>query len=174
MEPILQMTGQIAGLVILDIVLLVSLLVVPLGLPGNFVIVGAALIAGFATRFVPIGWIDIAAMLGLAVIGEVVEGFLGSAMAGRYGASKWGMVGAFGGGLIGAVLGTAAMPVLGTLIGSFIGTAGGAILVEWALGATTSDGARAGFGALLGRSLSTLFKLSIGMAMAIYVMIRVH
>ncbi|MBD3335716.1 MAG: DUF456 family protein [Candidatus Eisenbacteria bacterium] len=173
---------RIAAVVVLDAVLLFGLLAIPLGLSGNFIILGAALVTALLTRFALIGWVALVVMTGSTILGEVVESLLGSLMARRYGATKWGMSGAFFGawggallgGAIGAALGSLILPLVGTLIGSFIGTAAGAILMEVGRGSTRGDGMRAGYGAFLGKTLASAFKLAIGIAMVVYIAIRVH
>jgi uncharacterized protein YqgC (DUF456 family) len=174
MEETLAAVLRVLGLVVLDVVLLASLVAVPIGLPGNFVIVGAALVVALLTRFAAVGWWTVGIFLGAAVLGEVLEGALGPAVATRYGATRWGMIGAVAGGIVGAIAGTAVAPVVGTVLGSLLGTAVGAPLLEWVRGASRSDGMRAGYGAFLGRSIAALIKLFIGMGMAAYLAAKVH
>jgi hypothetical protein len=173
---------RIGGLVLLDLVLLAGLLAVPLGLSGNFIILGAALVTALATGFSAVGWEALAVMAGLVVAGEIAEALLGALVARKFGATKWGMSGALlggwggalAGGFIGGALGTLFLPVVGTLIGSFAGTALGAVLLEIFRGGGTRDGARAGLGAFVGKVLASSFKLAIGVGMAVYLVIRVH
>ena len=174
MEDAAHMVLRVLGLLVLDVVLFASLIAIPIGLPGTFVIAGAAVVTLLATGGAHYGWVAVIVMAALAVLGEVIESFLGPAVAGRYGATKWGMAGAFLGGIAGAVLGTALYPVVGTVIGSFIGTAFGAPLLEWSRGASGGEGARAGFGAFLGKGVASAIKLAFGMAMAIYIVMKVH
>jgi len=164
---------RVLGLIGLDVLLLAGLVAIPLGLSGNFIILGAALLVALVSRFSLIGWAALIVMGVLVLLGEVLEALLGSVMARRYGASKWGMAGAFAGGLLGAVWGTAIVPLVGTILGSFVGTAIGALLAEMARG-SREEGVRAGWGALLGRTLASAFKLAIGMGMTVYVVIRTH
>lgn len=173
---------RIGGVILLDLVLIFGLFAIPLGLSGNFIILGAALITAIVTGFKTVGWIALIIMAAFVIIGEIVESFLGALMARKYGATKWGMSGAllggYGGailgGIIGAALGTFIVPVIGTLIGSFIGTALGAVLFEVARGSGKEKGAKAGLGAFVGKLLSSTFKLAIGIGMAIYIVIHTH
>jgi hypothetical protein len=173
---------HVLGLVLLDLVLLVGLFAIPLGLSGNFIILGAAVVTALVTGFQAVGWLALAVMAAAVTMGEVVEAFLGTLMARRYGASAWGMSGAFlggwggavAGGALGAAAGTLVAPVIGTLVGSFLGTAVGAILMEWLRGNRTRGGIRAGWGALLGKILSSSLKLAIGLGMAVYLVLRTH
>ena len=165
---------RILGLVVFDVVLLAGLLAIPIGLGGNFIILGAALVVALVTRFVSIPWYALVILAVCVIIGEVVEALLGSLMARRYGASGWGMTGAFVGGLAGAAAGTAILPVIGTLIGSFLGTALGALVVERISGAGEAEGTRAGFGAFLGKTLASALKFAIGAGAVIYLIKVTH
>lgn len=164
----------VGGLVLLDVVLVAALLMIPLGLGGNFVLLGTALLIGFLTKFTVISVWVIAVFAILVILGEVVEAVLGSFVAQKFGASKWGMLGAFLGGLVGAVIGTAWLPIIGSLIGSFAGAAAGAVALELINGKETAPGLKAGWGAFLGKVLATAFKLGVGFGMALYLVIRTH
>jgi uncharacterized protein YqgC (DUF456 family) len=173
---------KIAGIILLDLVLLAGLFAIPLGLSGNFIILGAALIVAVIGKFQMIGWLALLLMAVAVIVGEIVESFLGSLMARRYGATGWGMSGAFLGGwggailggAVGAALGTLALPVIGTLIGSFLGTAAGAVILELSRGSDSEKGFRAGMGAFVGKVLASSFKIAIGIAMVVYIVVRVH
>lgn len=166
---------KVLALIFLDLGILCSLILIPLGLPGIYVLLGLALLAAWLGGFQAIGWIALLAMLGFIVLAEVVEALLGSALAKKYGASWWGVLGAFAGGIAGVVLGSALLPVLGSLLGAFLGAAAGAVLLEgWHLRRIDGDALRAGWGALLGKLLASLFKMSVGMGIAVYVIMRTH
>jgi len=165
---------RIAGLVLLDLVLLAGLLAIPLGLSGNFIILGAGLVAALISRFSMVTIAGLVVMGVFVALGELVESLLGSVVARKYGASKWGMIGAFAGGILGAAAGTPIFPVVGTVIGSFVGTAAGALIAELLRGSPTDEGTMAGFGALVGRTLASAFKMAVGMAMVVYIVYRTH
>ncbi|MBN1824812.1 MAG: DUF456 domain-containing protein [Candidatus Eisenbacteria bacterium] len=165
---------RIVGLVLLDAVLLAGLLAIPLGLGGNFILLGAVVVVGIVTRFTLFSWVALLVLAALTAAGEVLEALLGSLVARRYGATGWGMGGAFAGGLAGAAIGSVIFPLVGTLIGSFAGTALGAVLGE-RLGGTDEDRtARAGWGAFLGRSLASAIKLAIGFGMTVWLVRVTH
>ena len=166
---------RIVGLIGLDLGLVVCLLLVPLGVPGNFIMIGLALLAAWIGGFQSIGWLALVLMLAAAVLGEVVEALLGSAMARRFGASWWGVGGAFVGGIVGAMLGSAVIPLLGTLVRAFLGAAAGAVALEaWHARKVDQGALRAGWGAFLGKLLASLFKMSIGMGIAAWIVLRTH
>ncbi len=157
---------EIFLLVLLHIAVLAGLFAVVLGLSGNFILLAIALVTAIVGQFdtFPL-WLWFTLLAG-AVFGEVVEAWLGVAAARGFGASRWGMIGTFIGGLVGAALGTAWIPLLGSVIGAFAGAFAGAFLGELLGGQTTAKGAKAGFGAFLGKVVATTFKLVIGILIA--------
>ncbi|MCA9754730.1 MAG: DUF456 domain-containing protein [Candidatus Eisenbacteria bacterium] len=170
----MQTFADIAWLVLLDIVLLAGVLAIPLGLGGNFILLGAGLVVAIVTGFQTVGWIALVVAAVFVILGEVVEAVLGSLVAQKFGASRWGMLGAFAGGILGAIAGTAWIPLIGSLIGSFVGAAAGAVALELATGKDRDPGLRAGWGAFLGKVLSTAFKLAIGIGWAVFLVLRTH
>ena len=141
-----------------------GLVLVALGLPGLWVIVAA--VCGYAALpgVTAFGWGTIAIVLALAVLGELVELWLGYGLARRYGGSKRAGWGALLGGLAGAIVGVP-VPIVGSVVGSFLGSFVGAAVLEYT---RAPDGAlRAGWGALLGRIAATSAKMALGIAMAV-------
>ena len=114
------------GLALFFVVQLVALAIVPLGLPGTFVQVGAAAVLTLASDGAHLGWWWVGTFLVLALVGEVVEFLSGQWGARRFGGSSAAAWGALAGGLIGAIVGGIPVPVVGSVIASFIGTFVGA------------------------------------------------
>jgi len=165
---------HILALIGLDLVLLIGWIAIPLGLSGNFILLGAALATALLTGFDAVGWPALIIMAVAVALGEIIEVLLGSLVAQKYGASRWGMLGAFVGGLIGAVLGTMILPIIGSILGSFWGAGLGALLFELLHRKQVAPGMRAGWGAIIGKFMATGIKISIGTAMIVYVVIRTH
>jgi uncharacterized protein YqgC (DUF456 family) len=154
-------------LVLLHVAVLAGMAAIVLGLSGNFILLGLALLVAWLGKFLHLSvglWF---VLLVLAVGGEVVEAFLGVAAARTFGATRWGMIGAFLGGLAGAALGTLWIPVLGSLVGAVLGAFAGAFAGERVRGTGTRASVRAGTGALLGRAAATVFKVGIGIFIAV-------
>ena len=144
---------------------LAGLALVALGLPGLWVMVLAVVTYSWLTDFQRIGLATIVAVLALAVVGEVIEAWLGFGLARRYGGSKRAGWGALIGGLVGAVVGVP-VPVIGSVIGAFVGSFAGAVVFEYSKsGASTA--LRAGWGALLGRAAATAAKMGVGLVIAV-------
>jgi uncharacterized protein YqgC (DUF456 family) len=108
--------------------MLLSIFVVPLGLPGTFFMVAAAIAADYFAS-AGIGWIAIGIALALAVTAEVLEWTLSARFAQKYGGSKRAGWGAIIGGFLGAFIGIP-VPVIGSMIGAFAGAFVGALVAE--------------------------------------------
>src|SRR3989442_11512920 len=103
------MTHPVASL-LLALCCLAGLVLVPLGLAGLWVMVAGVVGYGWLTDFRSVGVTTIALVLGLALVGEIVETWLGFRLARRYGGRThrgWGGLvgGVFGGRGRGAVAG---------------------------------------------------------------------
>src|SRR5437899_12073331 len=106
---------------------LLGLVLVPLGLPGLWIMVAGIVGYGWLTDFRSVGVATIGAALGLAFLGEIVEAWLGFRLARAYGGSRRAAWGALAGGLVGAATGVP-VPVVGGVVGAFVGSfVGGAL-----------------------------------------------
>lgn len=152
---------------VLALVNLLGLLLTALGLPGNWLMVlCTALVAWLqqdAGMFSP--W-TLLTILGLAIVGEVLEFLSGLVGSKRAGGTWRGSTGAILGGILGALLGTALIPLpgLGTLLGACLGAFLGAVTLELAAGRALRFSVRAGRGAALGYGFGVLAKLGVGTA----------
>ena len=161
------------GWIALGIALLGGLLLVPLGLGGNFVILATALLLGIATGFTAIGWWSIIGLAALAVIGEIIEAGLGLFAVQRLGASKKAMLGTFLGGIVGGAAGTGVVPVVGSLLGAFAGAFAGAVIGEILHRRQLAGSFRAGWAAFFGRVAAIAIKFEIGVIMVVIILWRV-
>lgn len=164
---ILQSIGDWAWYIVWTLLLLVSSLLVYVGLPGNFIMVGLALIHALVTGMDPIGWPLLAVLLGLALLGELVEFVLGNFYVLSKGASGRGAIGGFAGGLAGAVLGNGVVPVVGAVLGSFAGAFLGCVGGEFWQQRQLEPSLRVGGHAFVGRILSIVVKHALGMVMVV-------
>ena len=140
-------------------VMIVSLFLIPLGLPGVWIMMGVLLL-GVVGGLVSL-WVFLA-LLALAALAEVLEYLAVGRMTARYGGSNRTFWGAIVGGLAGAVIGTP-VPVVGSLIGALIGTIAGAFLLTWHQTGHVAGSAWASWGALLGRALAIGLKVFVGL-----------
>jgi uncharacterized protein YqgC (DUF456 family) len=154
---------QHAGLVLLYAVLFLVDVLIFTGLPGSWIALGAIVIYAAVTRFSAVGWQMLLVMGAIAVVGEIVESFLGVVYVARKGATKWGVLGAFLGGLAGAVVGTAIMPLAGSILFGFIGAFAGAVMSEYLYYRSLDRALRTGFFAFIGKLLAMLVKFALAL-----------
>ena len=156
---------------LLAVVLLIGmgvagLAMLPLGLPGLWVMVGGILAYGWLTDFRTVGVATIAIVLGLAFLGEIIENWIGFRYAKRYGGSSRSGWGALIGGLVGAIVGVP-VAVIGSVIGAFIGSFIGAAVFEYTYSRHAGVATRAGWGALVGRATGAAVKIALGLVIAV-------
>jgi uncharacterized protein YqgC (DUF456 family) len=159
------------ALVIFSIVWVwICFLIIPFGLPGNWLMAASALLAVYGEEA---DYMPLILLLSAATIAELFEALLGSKMAQSAGASKAGMIGSFVGALLGGFFLTflVPIPIVGTLVGACLGAFLGAVLFEILFTERNVDskslthiGLAAAVGVLFGR----LMKVTFGVAGAIY------
>jgi len=163
--------GQWTWFILWVILLLAASLLVYVGLGGNFIILGLALLHGLVTGFDPIGWRLLVLLLIVALVAEGIEFLLGTFYVARKGASRAGVVAAFVGGLLGAAAGTAVLPVVGSILGSFAGAFAGAILGEYHHQRQLEPSFRIGGHAFVGKLAAIFVKHACGLVM-IFLILR--
>ena len=146
---------------------IVGLLLIPLGLPGLWVMVLGFLLFGWLTQFRSESVATIFIVLALAFAGELIESWLGFRFARRYGGSRRAGWGALVGGLVGAVVGVP-VPVVGSVIGAFVGSFGGAALFEYADTRRADVAMGAGWGAVVGRAAAAAAKIALGLVIGVF------
>lgn len=153
-----------ATLVVLGVVvMLAGLVMVPLGLPGTWVMLLVVAVGAL------LGRVSVAtlAVLGTVVlVAELAEFLLVRAASAKYGGSPADFWGAVAGGLAGVVVG-APVPVVGSLVAGVVGTFAGAAAVALWRTRRPDDAARVGWGALLGRVFSVAVKTAAGVAVLV-------
>ncbi len=149
-------------LVLLYVGLGLSLLATVVGVPGNWILVAAALVVGLATGFAKMTLTTFLLCAGLAVLGEVIESVLGAVIVARRGGSKLGVVGSIVGGFAGVILGSGLFPPLGSVLLGFVGAFLGAVFGEILRHPDMDIALRIGFWSFIGRMAATAAKLSVG------------
>lgn len=157
-------------LLILAVVLFAGLLLIPLGLPGTWVMVGAGVLFNPLVGAERIGWVTMLATALLALAGEGIELVLAGRYARKYGGSRRAGWGAIIGGLAGAFAGIP-VPIVGPMIGAFGGAFVGALVAEYTRGREAGPAARVATGALLGRVAGVAVKVAIGCAIAAWLLL---
>src|SRR5215204_5930418 len=124
-------------LLILVVIVLVSLALIPFGLPGLWLIIASAV--GYALLLPgSIGWVTIGGATVLAVVAEVLEFTLAGKYTRKYGGSSRATWGAIFGGIAGALVGVP-VPIIGSILGAFVGTFAGALVAELSQGSSSRD-----------------------------------
>ena len=151
---------------LLAAVLFLCLLIVPLGLPGLWLMLGAAMIYDWLVPTATIGWLAIGIAVALTVLAEVLEWTLAAGYTKKYGGSRRAGWGAILGGIVGAIMGVP-VPVIGSVIGAFAGAFVGALVMELSRReSTTQTATRVATGALLGRVAAAAAKTGLACAVA--------
>lgn len=144
-------------------VMVIGLLVIPLGIPGLWIMVGVVAL-GLALGEMSVGMFLL--LLGVAVAAELAEWVSVDRLGRKYGGTARTFWGALIGGGIGVLVG-APVPVAGSLIGAFLGTLAGAVLASWFETRRLGPSVRAGWGALLGRAVAVGVKVFAGLVILV-------
>jgi len=164
---------EILGHSVFWLVMLVSVGIIVIGLPGTFLIVGNSAIYGWFTDFTELTVSTLFTLVVIAIVAEAIEFFIGAATAGKYGGSKKAMIGAVVGGFVGAIWMSPMFPVVGTIAGAFAGAFAGATLMEYIESNDINKAINVGFGAFLGTVGGKLTKVAAGVGMVVIVGLRV-
>ena len=157
-------------LLILASVIILSLILIVLGLPGLWIMVASAVAYNVIVPGEPIGWVTLIAVAVLAFVAEILEFSLTGSYARKYGGSRRAGWGAILGGIVGAMVGLP-VPIIGSVIGAFIGSFLGALIAEFTGGSSVGDSTRVAKGALIGRVMSTVLKIGIGFTIGVWIFI---
>ncbi|MDH3497590.1 MAG: DUF456 domain-containing protein [Gemmatimonadota bacterium] len=153
-------------LLLLGACFVTGLALVPLGLPGLWLMVLGVIGYGWLTDFQAVGLVTIVLALGLAFVGEILEAVVGFRFTQRYGGSKRAGWGALVGGIAGAIVGVP-VPLVGSVIGAIVGSFAGAALFEYLRSRRARVAVGAGWGAVLGRAAAAALKIALGLVIAV-------
>ena len=142
--------------------MILSLLLIFLGLPGTWTIIILVGLWSFFSGTLNFGWQFFALLVGLAAIGELVEFTAGYYGAKRFGGTCKGSIGGIIGAIIGGIVGAPFFFGLGALPGALAGCYIGCFLMEKLHGASSGAAANAALGSTLGRFGGFVVKLGIG------------
>jgi len=157
------------ALLVLFVALLVGLALVPLGLPGLWVMLAATFGYWLAVPAGSVGALTVVVVGAMVVAAEVAEFVVAGRYARRYGGSRRASWGAIAGGVVGAVVGVP-IPLVGSLIGAFIGAFAGALVAELTVPRERrGEPVRVAKGALIGRVAAAGLKVGFGVAITAWV-----
>lgn len=153
---------------ILAAILILSLFIIPIGLPGTWVM----LAAGVGYSILVPNSIGMFALIGttiVAVVAEIFEFTLAGKYARKYGGSRRAGWGAIIGGTVGAIVGVP-VPLIGPIIGAFAGSFIGALVAEFSRGTDVDAATRVAWGALVGRAVAAALKVAAGCVIAAWLL----
>lgn len=166
MQDILMTTLEVLGWTLFALAVLVAIALNLLGLFGNWIILGAVGIAAALSGFDYFGGYTIPILLGLAIVGEVLEFGAAGVGTARYGGGKGAIGAALIGAIVGGIVGTPIVPLIGTVIGACIGAFALATLYEYLVtNREFEHAARAGLGAAIGKIGGLFAKTFVGFVM---------
>ena len=147
------------------LVMVVALFLIPLGIPGLWIMIGVLTVATVTDEVSP--WI-LLFLVAVAVLAEVAEWAIVARTSARWGGSRKAFWGAIAGGIVGILVGLPVpLPILGPLLGGLVGTFAGAALVTlWETRALRSAG-RVATGAVLGRAFAAAAKTAAGVVILV-------
>jgi uncharacterized protein YqgC (DUF456 family) len=148
---------------ILAAALVVGLLVIPLGLPGLWIMVGAIAVGAILSE---VGFAVVVTTVCIAIAAELVEFVLVKRLTAQYGGSRNAFWGAIAGGTVGVIVG-APVPIIGSILAGLVGSFIGAGIVTYAETKELRAAHRVGWGAVVGRALSAVVKTAAGLAILV-------
>lgn len=153
------------------------LALVVMQLPGNWLMVlTTLLVAWWQWDQAMFTVAPLAAIVALAVVGEVLELLAGMAGAKRAGGGGWTSVAVLVGAIAGAIAGTFLIPI--PVVGSLVGACGGACAGAWGFellgGRGHEAAARIGVGAGVGQLMGSLSKLACGVAIWVTIAVAAY
>ena len=157
---------NLLGILLLACTNLIGLVLVPLGLPGLWLMVLGVLAYGWMTDFQSVDLVTIGIVVGLALVGEVVEAWLGFRFTKKYGGSSRAGWGALIGGLVGAGVGVP-VPIIGSVIGAIAGSFVGAVLFEYSASRRAELAITVGWGSVLARAAAAAVKVALGLLIVV-------
>lgn len=156
------------GGVLLAIVL--GVLMVPLGLPGTWLIVVGGLLYsliypfdGGTTSAIGVNL----TLIGLAIFGEIMEFLIGTLGSKPLKVSNGAIICAFIGGIVGAIVGVPVF-LVGALIGIFLGAFVGALVYEWVTLKSFGKALVNAWAVLATKMVASFLKTALALGMGIY------
>ena len=148
--------------ILLFLVILAGIAMIPLGLPGLWIITAALLVA--VPLELGVGWTLGLVALGATAVAEGVELLTVRAMGKRYGGSPRAFWGAVAGGMVGLFVGVP-IPIIGSLVAGFLGTFAGAWIVTYLETKDLRRSGQVGWGVLLARTIAVGLKVGVAVCL---------
>lgn len=152
--------------------MILSLILLFIGLPGNWVILGLAALWNWGAG-AEFGWSFFLLLIGLAALGEVIEFLAGVLGAKYFGGTKKGNWGGIIGAIVGGILCAPILFGLGALPGALAGAFAGCYILERMHGMANGPALNAALGTTLGRFGGFLVKLAIGITLIALITMKI-
>ena len=160
-----MIAGPEALLALAVLAMVACLALIPLGLPGLWIMIGILTIAVVGDEVSP--WI-LLFLVPVAIVAELAEWVIVDRTSARWGGSRKAFWGAIAGGLVGILVGLPIpLPILGPLVAGLLGTFAGAAIVTWWETRTLRSAGRVGCGAVLGRAFAAAAKTAAGVVIVV-------
>ena len=150
---------------LLVLLMIPCLFLIPLGLPGTWIMLG---LLGLAVWSGEVAWWLWLLLILVAGAAEVAEFFIVRHTNRAYGGSRRAFWGAIVGGTVGVFLGVPfPVPIVGSLVGGLVGTFAGAALVTFRETRRVRSAGRVGWGTLIGRGFAAAAKTAAGVVVLV-------
>ena len=153
--------------IVFSVVLVGSVMLTMVGLPGNIVIVLAAVIYGYYDKFQHVDYGIIGIVVGVFIVSEILDFAAGILGAKKEKASKRAMLAAFLGTMLGGILGTGILPIVGSIVGALLGAFIGASAAEYTKMKDKEQARRVAMGVVKGQVVGMILKTTTAVVMAI-------
>src|SRR5688572_16978848 len=137
------------------------------GLPGLWLMAAAAGLYALVTPQHYLWPWGMTIILGLCVVGELLEFVAGAGGAKKAGGSKRSMLFGTVGGIAGGLILSIPVPIIGTIAGVCIGAFAGATVAQLTVARDAAHSTRVGFGAAKGTLIGIVLKLCVGVVILI-------
>lgn len=161
------------GVIFYILVLLAGLLIVPLGLPGIWLIVAGALVYSFFGDFDPGRsdfWVLFFTFL-LALVGEGIEFYVGVVGSKKMKVKTGAIVSSLIGGILGAIIGVP-VALVGSLLGLFAGVFLGAFIYELFVEHDIQKAVQAALVVFFSRVTALFIKTVVAFGMVVYLLMK--
>ena len=156
----------------LVIVMFFGVLLTLVGLPGNVLILAAAVLYGWQEDFARLNAVFLLTLAGAWLSGELLDFFAGVRGAKREKASWWATVAAMAGSIAGGIVGTGVMPLVGTIGGALLGGFFASYYVEYWQTSDKNKARQVAKGVVKGQIFGMAIKLAVAVFMVLTVLQR--
>lgn len=158
-------------LVVFFLVLLIALVFTLIGLPGNWLMMLAIAFTGLITKGDILSLRQCIILVGILLLGEIIEFVLPLLGARRYKPSSWAYGASIIGAIVGGIMGTALIPFIGGFIGAAVGVFFLTYLVESLQNRGKEEAQHIARSAMIGSLLGMTIKLSLAVGILCYIFV---